>query len=211
MSQARLLKIRSQIKKTKPTFVIKESNYSARVERKWRFPMGRHSGSRQYWRGKPILPTPGYGSPKAVRGLSRSGLQRIVVSNVEQLAKLDPITQGAIISSGVGKKKKLDLLKLASEKKITLLNVKDNTTEITKIEQEYAQRIKLKQDKFKKNVTKKEEKKKRAEEKKKEESKKGSQNSEAESMEDKVMEASKIKEEAEAQKKIAEKTITKKQ
>ena len=130
---------------------------------------------------------------------------------MEQLAKLDPITQGAIISSGVGKKKKLDLLKLASEKKITLLNVKDNTTEITKIDQEYAQRIKLKQDKFKKNVTKKEEKKKRAEEKKKEESKKGSKNSEAESMEDKVMEASKVKEEAEAQKKMAEKTITKKQ
>ena len=74
-----------------------------------------------------------------------------------------------MLSGTVGKKKKLVLLRLAKEKGISILNVKDLDGQIKLINDEFAQRKKVKTEKLKTRDQKKEEKKKKAEEKKKKE------------------------------------------
>ncbi len=165
----KLLEIRKKIKDAKPTFVVKESNFSARVKRRWRFPRGKHSKVRQMHKGRPSLVSPGYGSPRAVRGLHASGKEIVVVNNQKELLSLNKETQGAVIASNVGNKKKLSLLELASKEKISLLNVK-NIDELKKeIMDKFSLRKKQKAEETKKRSSKKAEIKKKAEEKEKEE------------------------------------------
>ncbi len=70
------------------------------------------------------MPCPGFGSPSAVRGLHASGLKPVLVSNAEQLLKLNK-EEGAVISSKVGMKKRLALVDEASKNNITIINIKD--------------------------------------------------------------------------------------
>jgi len=165
----RLLELRAKAKKKKPRFVIKESNYKVRVEEKWRYPRGLHSAVRQRNLGRPALPRVGYSSPKEVRGLHSSGLEKVIVYNDKQLLALDPKRQGAVIASDVGMKKKLVILKAAQERKIRVLNVRDLGEMSTKLQNKFDTRKKLKDEKTKLKSKKEEEKKKRAEEKKKKE------------------------------------------
>ena len=72
------LQERKRMRKRNPPFVVKESNNQARVKSRWRFPRGRHSQVRQMHKGKPGMPNPGYGVPKAVRGLHSSGLKKLL-------------------------------------------------------------------------------------------------------------------------------------
>src|SRR3989344_2221743 len=138
MMKEQLLKLRKEMKK--PAFVVKESNFSARVKVRWRFPRGRHSKVRQMHCGRPAMPNPGYGAPAEVRGLHQSGLEMVVVRNAQELQVLNPKTQGAIIAASVGNKKKISLLELAQQKKITLLNVKDASTAAKKLVSDFEQR-----------------------------------------------------------------------
>lgn len=112
-------------------------------------------------RGYRASVTSGYGSPRAVRGLHPSGLQGIVVHTQEELVALTPKTQGAIIAH-VGLKRKVELLGIAMEKKIPVLNVKDVAAFLKKTETERKQRKEAhenkrqekekKQDQFKKTA-----------------------------------------------------------
>lgn len=165
----RLLELRAKAKRKKPRFVIKESNYKARVEEKWRYPRGLHSAVRQRNLGRPVLPRVGYSSPKEVRGLHSSGLEKVIVYNDKQLLSLNPKGQGAIIASDVGMKKKLLILKAAQERKIRVLNVRDLGEMSIKLQHKFNVRKKLKDEKTKLKNKKEEEKMKRAEEKKKKE------------------------------------------
>jgi len=204
MVKPELLKQRREANKRKPAFIEKESNFSASIKKRWRMPRGKHSGQRQYHKGRPAMPTPGYGAPKEVKGLHHTGLEVVVISNKNELEKLNPSTQGILISGKVGNKKRLELLNLATEKKITVLNYLKPAEVLDKINKEFMARRKVKQEKLQQMGKKEEARKKKAEEKaKKEEEKK------AEKTEESVDE--KVKEETDKQKKIAEKTITKKQ
>ena len=189
-------------RKSKPTFVVKESKFSSRVKSRWRFPRGKHSKVRQMHRGRPAMPNPGFGSPVKSRGLL-NGLTPVIVNNVKQLEKIDVKTEGVIISGKVGSKKRLELVSLADEKRITLLNVKNSAELIKKIKGIIEARKNTKKDKLKKKNEKEAEKKKKAEKKKDKDKEKS-----AESVEDKIQ---KSEEEKKEQQKIAEKTITKKQ
>lgn len=162
----KLLELRNKANKKKPGFVVKESNFSARVKSRWRFPRGKHSKVRQMHCGRPALPGTGYGSPKEVRGLHPSGLEMVVVNNGKELESLDAQKQGAVISSNVGMKKRMGLLALALEKKIMVLNVKDPAKEIEMIKNNFEGRKKLKKEKLSLASKKEEEKKKKAEERK---------------------------------------------
>lgn len=192
---------RKMIKKRKPTFVVKEAKFSARIKWRWRFPRGRHSAVRQYHKGRPALPTTGYGSNKEARGLHPSGLKEVIIHNLGGLEHIDPQIEGAIISGKVGRRKKVEILKKAAEKNIPLLYVKDAKKLIADIENSFAERKKLKQTKLKEKSHKEQERKKKAEDKKKKE--------EAKKKEESVEEM--VKEETKKQKEIVEKTITKKQ
>ena len=46
MANKELLSVRKEMRKTKPAFVVRESNFS-RIESRWRYPYGRHSKVRQ--------------------------------------------------------------------------------------------------------------------------------------------------------------------
>jgi len=165
----KLLELRKKARKSKPNFVVKESKFSARVKSRWRFPRGKHSAVRQMHKGRPALASVGYGAPKAVRGLDKSGLQKVVVGNVKQLSLLNKTTQGAVISGSVGNKNRLAILELAKKEKIAVLNVKDIDKLTAKITDNFNARKKLKEEKLKQKDKKKAEKEKKAEEKKKKE------------------------------------------
>lgn len=164
-----LLEIRNKAKDFKPPFKVKESNFVARVKSRWRFPQGRHSKVRQYHRGRPALPTPGYGSPKVVKGLSRSGLIKVLVKNAGDFNGLNKETDGVVISSTVGNRKKLELLNLAKQNQLTVLNVKNIDQVLDGITKGLEERRRVKKQKIEAKTKKQKEKEKKAEEKKKKE------------------------------------------
>ena len=203
------LEKRTQIKKNKPNFVVKESKFSARVKSRWRFPNGKHSKVRQMHKGRPVLPSLGFGSPKSVRGLHPSGLEPVQIFKVTDLDNIEVAKQGAMISANVGKRKKLEILKVATEKKITVLNVSDVVKMVDKIRSALTDKKKIKTDRIAKKNKRETEKKKKAEEKKKAAEKKEASKLEKEvSIEEK---AEKMQKEQQKQKEIVEKTITKRQ
>ena len=177
----KLLHQRKVQKKRKPWFVVKESKYrGGRVERRWRFPIGRHSRVRRQCKGRPALVHVGYGSPAEVRGLHPSGKRPVQVFQEKGLLALRVAEEGAVIARTVGKKKRLHLLQLAHQKQIVVLGVKDLAKEIEKITGELQIRKETKAAKRVQKTKKQQEKEKKAaeQEKKKESEKKGSENKE---------------------------------
>ena len=162
MTKEQLLKLRKEMKK--PAFVVKESNFNAGVKVRWRFPRGRHSKVRQMHCGRPAMPNPGYGAPAAVRGLHASGLEVVMVHNATELQSLNQKTQGAIIAASVGARKRLSLLEVAQQKKITLLNVKDVRAAATRLVSDFEQRKEMHKKRIVETSKKNEQKKKKAEE-----------------------------------------------
>ena len=200
MTKEQLLKLRKEM--SKPSFVVEESNFNAGVKVRWRFPRGRHSKVRQMHCGRPAMPNPGYGAPAEVRGLHQSGLEMVVVRNVQELQLVNQKTQGAIVAASVGNKKKLSLLELAQQKKITLLNVKDASAAVKKLQSDFAERKELRKRKAVESTKKEERKKKKAEElakKEKEENKKAAATEET------------AEEHTKKEAEMMEKTITKRQ
>ncbi len=188
------------MERKKQEFVVKESKFSARVKKRWRFPRGKHSKVRQMHKGRPVLPSLGFGSPRATKGIdTKSGLFPVTVLNKSQLLALDVAKEGAVLGRTVGGRKKLELLALAAEKKITILGVgaEKLTTKVqTALEARKKAKTERKAKKAKKSAKKEEKKEKKSESKKDE---KG------------IDETVKSEEEQKEQKKIVEKTLTKRQ
>ncbi len=218
MTTKTLLQLRRSAKKRKPDFVVKESRFMGRVKERWRLPRGRHSAARQRYRGRPAQPHPGYGSPAAVRGFSREGLLPVLVHNERELKALNPSTEGALIASTVGSKKKLSLLSTAQQNKIRVLQVKDTAALAEKIKKEVTDRQKKRHEHKQIKSKKLADKQKKSEEKEKQKSKEtkasetkhdthhGAKTESGSS----AMEEEKLTEKEE-ERKVAEKTITKRQ
>ena len=105
---------------------------------KWRRPKGLHSKLRLNIRGKLKNVSQGYRSPKKIRGLHKSGLEVIRVASSKELIELDAKKHGIVISSTVGKKKRVDILKKAKELNFNVLNIKDPEGYIKDAEQKMA-------------------------------------------------------------------------
>ncbi len=120
----RLIKIRIRQKRKKPEFLRQEYHtHPKRLGRKWRQPMGRTSKLRYKERSRGKQPSVGYGSPAALRGLSRFGYILVKVANVGELSKVtDPKAMMAEIAGRVGNKKKAEIIKAAKEKGILIFN-----------------------------------------------------------------------------------------
>src|SRR3989344_3984232 len=116
-SLKQLLEVRRKAKRKQTRFVVKESYKFGRIEERWRLPRGKHSGARQMHKGKPANPTPGYGSPRAVRGLHSSGLEKVVVHTSSELLSLNPQKPGANTGFNFGEKKTIGFFKVCQEKK----------------------------------------------------------------------------------------------
>jgi large subunit ribosomal protein L32e len=168
MDKDKLLDIRKEIKRRKPTFMRQEVNKKIGIEKKWIKPRGLHSKLRLRRRGHQSFVSPGYKSPSKVRGLHKSGYEPIVVANAN-LDKINSKTQAIIISGAVGTKKRIDIIKAAKNKGIKILNIKDADLFVKEAEEAVKKRKELREQSTK--AKEEEEKKRKKEDKKKDDSK----------------------------------------
>ncbi len=90
----------------------------------WRKPKGNDNKMRLQLKGYPPIVKVGYGSPSQLRGLHPSGFKPVVVSSVGDLDRLDPEKHIVYIASGVGLRKKTQILKAAREKGFRVANAR---------------------------------------------------------------------------------------
>ena len=138
---------------------------------KWIRPRGLQSKLRLKKRGKSRRPKIGYGNEKKLRYLIK-GKKPVYISNIKEMENLK---QPIIISSNVGLKKKIDIIKKAKELSINILNIKnaDKFLDDVKKRQEEKKKSRLdKEKKVKKEEKVKEESKEEKETKLKEEKRK---------------------------------------
>jgi large subunit ribosomal protein L32e len=120
---SKLLSLRKKKNARKPPFRRQDNTRYARLDGgEWRKPRGRHSKLRKGLKERGKVPSVGYGSPKAVRGLSANGKNPVHVSSVKDLKGLDPKADIAVIRSMVGKKKRLEIAAEAEKQKIEVAN-----------------------------------------------------------------------------------------
>tara|TARA_Y100000310_G_scaffold138289_2_gene137230 strand:+ start:33641 stop:34222 length:582 start_codon:yes stop_codon:yes gene_type:complete len=126
-----LLKVRNAAKARKPRFLKQDAHAIPSLKKNWRAPRGTHSRIRRRFKSYRLQPSPGFGSPKEVRGLSRDGFEQVVVHNLNDLST---VKDACIISGTVGMRNKIVLLKKAKELKLVVLNVKDIDAALTSAE-----------------------------------------------------------------------------
>jgi len=167
-----LLKIRHDVKKRKPKFQRQDVNKKKRLSNNsgWRAPKGSQSKMRLGKRGHPSKVNLGYGSPSKIKGLLRNGLVISLVSNVSDLEKLDKKNHVCVIRSGVGAKKRLEIISKAKEAGIIVYNYKDSNAFVKSVMEEIEKRKKarLERKAKKKESAKKAEKTEKAEKSKEE-------------------------------------------
>ena len=111
-----------QGKYKKPKFRRQESWRYKRVGDVWRKPHGVDSKMRKKVKGWPASPTTGYRSPKKTRGIHPSGFIEIRVFSVADLGGIDPELQAIRIAQTVGNRKRVEIMALAEEQGIHVLN-----------------------------------------------------------------------------------------
>jgi large subunit ribosomal protein L32e len=131
------------MKERKPAFIRQDNPKRMKVGSKWRKPKGVHSKIRHNFKGRRKMPSPGYRSPAEVRGLSSTGLNMVVVENINSLSSLDSKKDGVVVSGKVGMKKRLAILHTAKEKKFHVLNLNADA-HITKLSEKFESRKKSK-------------------------------------------------------------------
>ncbi|MEJ2242861.1 MAG: 50S ribosomal protein L32e [Candidatus Bathyarchaeota archaeon] len=110
------------VKHHKPKFRRQESWRYKRVTDRWRRPHGIDSKMRKKIKGWPPSPTTGYRSPKKSRGLHPSGFLETRVQSIDDISGIDPELQAIRIARTVGERKRVEILALASERGIHVLN-----------------------------------------------------------------------------------------
>ena len=157
LSIKELLELRKQIKGKKPDFIRQDAHKKKRLGKKWRRPKGLHSKIRLKLRGRAKRVSAGYRSPRKVRYLHKSGLKQCIIKSIKDLESLDAQKNCLIISSSLGDKKKIIILKKAKESGFNILNFKNPDDYIKKVEDKINLRKKIKENKKKeKKVEKKE-------------------------------------------------------
>lgn len=153
----RLLELRNKMQKTRPKFLRQEGHKIERLEKKWRKPKGLHSKMRHHKKGNRCLVEVGYCSPTAVKGLHRTGLKIVLVHSMNDIENLNPKEDGALISSTIGMKKKIMIIRKAKERNIHLLNIKDADAWLKQSEEEISKKKSDKKAKESKKSEKKKE------------------------------------------------------
>ncbi|MBP2133154.1 large subunit ribosomal protein L32e [Methanomicrobium sp. W14] len=118
------------------TFKRQGLSRKKRLEDTWRRPRGLQSKQRKQYRAKGSHPRPGFGSPKAVRGMHPSGFEEVIVFNVTDLEGLNTEVQAIRISSTVGGRKRAAIQEKADEINVKILNRKDTQKPVKEAEAE---------------------------------------------------------------------------
>ncbi len=106
----------------KKEFKRQGSSRHKRVGDSWRKPRGVDSKMRKEKSGKPPLVKIGYRKPKSERGIHPSGYHEVLVHNPQEAEEVDPETQAIRIASTVGERKREEILEVAVEQNIKVLN-----------------------------------------------------------------------------------------
>ena len=112
----------------KKKFIRQDSSRYAKIGKnrkklqKWRKPRGRHSKIRKKRKSYPGYPTIGHRTSRKDSGKIKN-LSPVLINNLKDL---DSVKKGSIIiiSSRIGAKKKIEILKKAEETKTPILNVR---------------------------------------------------------------------------------------
>ncbi len=208
-----LLELRNRRNKKKPAFVRKDTHIKAKVKANWRKPRGKHSPVREQHKGRPKLVSPGYGAPKAVRHLHHSGLKIVQVKNLVDLDNINPEKEGVMLAKTTGIRKRIEVIKIALEKKLTILNLKEPQQYLDTLAAEFKKRQESKKKKLTEKEKKEEEKKKKATEKEEKDKKVEAKKEKSTEKEEKVADEKKETpiEKEKVEKKKIEKTLIKKQ
>lgn len=141
----KLLEIRNN--RNKPSFTRQEYPARKKLDKVWRKPKGIHSKMRDKKRGKKVQPTVGWKAPRIVRGLTRDGLVPVMINNLKDIVNLKQ-TDLAVISSKIGMRKKIEILKKLKEKKVKVLDTKDVEKAISSLKEKLQVRKKEKQERL---------------------------------------------------------------
>lgn len=165
MINEKLLAEKKRMHKKRPHFVRQDYGVRLRVsDNYWRKPRGYHSKMRRGEAGKRKVVQAGYRSPAELRGVNLKGFRLVHVETVKQLEKINPHEEMAIMSSNIGLKKKLALVKLAERKNIKFANIKDEKKFVVDVEAQMKARKDARKSVLEKRTSKKEEKKEKKEE-----------------------------------------------
>lgn len=120
----RLLELRKKLKSKKPEFLrhLWWKKPKFKNDPKWRKPKGIDNKMRLKKKGYPPLVEVGYRGPKLVRGLHPSGKKPVVVYNPKELDNIDPDTHIIYIGRTVGLRKRIEIMRKASEKGFKVAN-----------------------------------------------------------------------------------------
>jgi len=168
MKKEDLLILRKQRKKKKPTFLKQDAHKKKKLEQNWRKPKGSDSKMRVGFKGYRRSVQIGWSSPSEVRSLNKEGKKDVMISNINQLEKVNKATDSVLLSASVGNKNKIIILEKAKELGLSVSNIKDVDSFLKKTKEEFSKRTDTK----KKKVKERDEKKKKLEEKAKAKEKK---------------------------------------
>lgn len=120
----RALRLRNAMNGKRPRFVRRNWWQKPRFgkDHSWRKPRGQHSKQREDRKHAPERVKVGYRGPKKARDLHPSGFEEVHVHNPDDLDEIDPDTEAARIASGVGKRKRIDIIQKAQDEGIHVLN-----------------------------------------------------------------------------------------
>ncbi|MFA5294903.1 MAG: 50S ribosomal protein L32e [Methanoregulaceae archaeon] len=120
----RLIQVRSD---KSASFKRDGAGKKKQLSESWRRPRGLHSKQRRQKKAKGPLPTPGYGSPVAVRHMHPSGYHEVRVFTPADLDGLNPEEVAIRIGATVGNKKRLVIQAQAVTAGLKILNPRDIT------------------------------------------------------------------------------------
>ncbi|MHA1670146.1 MAG: 50S ribosomal protein L32e [Promethearchaeota archaeon] len=134
MEHKRLMDLRKNIAKHRPSFRRVESWRYKRVKDPWRKARGIDSRTRIKSKSGVKSPSVGYRGPKKVRGLHPSGYEEVRVVNIEDLKNLNNRVHALKISSKLGSKKRMLLIDYAQNRGFKVLNIGISQKELEDLE-----------------------------------------------------------------------------
>ena len=115
--------IKARKRKKKPKFKRQEWFRLPRLGKKWRKPKGRFSKLRLRKKTRGRVPSPGFSSPRGVRGLDRTGRIEVSVANPQDLTRIKG-NMVAVVKKGVGRKKRIEIATAAESAGVKVKNIK---------------------------------------------------------------------------------------
>lgn len=129
----RLIRVRSE---KSARFKRDGTGKKKQIADSWRKPRGLHSKKRIQKKAKGPLPSPGFGSPVAVKGMHPSGFWEVLVFTPAEMGDLDPEIHAVRIGASVGNRKRLVLQEQAMAAGLKVLNPRDIQAKEPEVDEE---------------------------------------------------------------------------